>query len=384
MISTPPNKILMVDDDPNVLAGFRRTIGRAFKLEYADGGNAALKLLAVSHDFAVIVTDMRMPELNGIEFIARARSLCPDSVYMMLTGNADQQTAIDAINLGQIFRFLSKPCSAELLEAAIRAGIRQYELVTAERVLLRDTLTGSIRLLVEALELSKPAIFAQQACVKHVVVELYTALKLPRDWQITAASSLCLLGLLTEPDLLCAHAASEELLEQCARIGASLLANIPRLSTVAAMVRRQREEGILPSVFDSRDLQTLELVGARVLRFAVDLVFARARTRTQADAVQQLKARQSYDSRLCDAAQTLDALVSVGPRFVTSEIPTTCVQPGMVLVNDVIREGGTLLLARGHTLSPMAIEILLNCAARGLLPERLTVKIDPAIHRIAA
>lgn len=69
----------------------------------------------------------------------------------MLTGNSDQQTAIDAVNEGNIFRFLTKPCPPEMLAGALHAGIRQYQLVTAEKELLEKTLRGSIKVLTDVL-----------------------------------------------------------------------------------------------------------------------------------------------------------------------------------------------------------------------------------------
>jgi len=102
-------KVLLVDDDVNILAAYRRVLRGKLELSVAESGKEALTILKRSDPFAVIVSDYRMPEMDGIEILARARELCPDTVRIMLTGQADMQAAIDAINQGNIFRFLTKP-----------------------------------------------------------------------------------------------------------------------------------------------------------------------------------------------------------------------------------------------------------------------------------
>jgi DNA-binding NtrC family response regulator len=97
-------KILLVDDEPNVLDGYRRTLGREFALETAVGGQEALALLAEKGPYAVVVSDMRMPGMDGIQLLSRIKSASPDTIRVMLTGHADTETAINAINEGSIFR----------------------------------------------------------------------------------------------------------------------------------------------------------------------------------------------------------------------------------------------------------------------------------------
>jgi DNA-binding NtrC family response regulator len=102
-------EILFVDDDPEVLAGFRRSLRKEFKIDTAEGGAPALALMRGRSPYAVVVVDMRMPAMNGVEFLMELEKTAPDTIRMMLTGNADQKTARDAVNQGHIFRFLTKP-----------------------------------------------------------------------------------------------------------------------------------------------------------------------------------------------------------------------------------------------------------------------------------
>ena len=131
-----PEKILCVDDEPNILNAYKRALRGTFLIETAAGGAEGLAILKGPDPFAVVVSDMRMPGMDGVEFLREVKQIVPDTVRIMLTGNGDQQTAIDAVNRGSIFRFLTKPCSPEDLSQAIDAAIQQYRLVMAEKELL--------------------------------------------------------------------------------------------------------------------------------------------------------------------------------------------------------------------------------------------------------
>ena len=369
-------KILMIDDEPNVISGFRRTIGRSFALTCAESGAAALALLESAGPFAVVITDMRMPEMNGLEFIMAARLKSRDSVYMMLTGNADQQTAIDAINQGHIFRFLNKPCSPEVLEAGILAALRQYDLVTAEHDLLRDTFAGSIKFMVEALELANPELFAVQARVKQIQQQLCTALEL-RDWQFSVAGSLCLLGLITLPGVVAQAGLTEETLVKVAAIGGRLLQHIPRIRSVVSMILRQRE--VIPSLPpDLRGLSPIgvELAGSQVLRFAVDLIRAERRSKSRAQAVAELAKLHQHDPRFiahfAPKTKSLEAAESTGPQ----KMSVFDLVAGMVVGADVRNAGGTLLLSSGQVLSELALTSLRNIADQGLVQKFITVFVE--------
>jgi len=126
-------KILFVDDDASLLASYRRQLRKQYHIETALGGREGLELIEQNGPYAVIVSDFRMPFMNGIEFLASVREIAPETVRIMLTGSADMQLAIQAVNEGNIFRFLTKPCSADVLGESLVTGIEQYQRVSGER-----------------------------------------------------------------------------------------------------------------------------------------------------------------------------------------------------------------------------------------------------------
>jgi FixJ family two-component response regulator len=190
-------KILLVDDDGHVLDGYRRSLSREFEIETALGGEPALRLAKVNGPYAVVVSDMRMPGMDGIQFLSRIKALSPDTIRVMLTGNADMETAVHAINEGSIFRFLNKPCSKEEMAKTLTAALVQYRLVTAEKQLLEQTLSGSLQVLTEVLSMVNPAAFSRAERARRYIHHVVTSMKLGNPWQYEIAAMLSQLGCVT-------------------------------------------------------------------------------------------------------------------------------------------------------------------------------------------
>ena len=136
-------KILLVDDEQNLLNGYKRILGSDFQIDLALGPEEGLAMLNSGNSYMVIVADMRMPGMNGIDFLVQAKIISPQSIRMMLTGNSDVETAIEAVNFGNVFRYLTKPCPSEKLKEALTEGIIEYKsrFVELEAASI-DSLTG--------------------------------------------------------------------------------------------------------------------------------------------------------------------------------------------------------------------------------------------------
>jgi FixJ family two-component response regulator len=131
------DRILFVDDEIAVLRGYQRVLHGEFAVSTAVGGEEGLAELQANGPYAIVISDMRMPGMSGAEFLARAREKSPESVRMLLTGYADVKSAVEAVNRGSIFRFLTKPCEKADLVEAIREGLKVYHAALAEKELLR-------------------------------------------------------------------------------------------------------------------------------------------------------------------------------------------------------------------------------------------------------
>ncbi|MEO8214811.1 MAG: response regulator, partial [Myxococcales bacterium] len=124
--------ILYVDDELTNLQGMRYLLDERFALLTTADPQEALKLLA-EQDIAVLLTDQRMPGMTGVELCGRARELRPDTVRILITAYSDLHAAIDAVNLGQVRRYLSKPHSEEELVDALRMAIDFFHLQRSVR-----------------------------------------------------------------------------------------------------------------------------------------------------------------------------------------------------------------------------------------------------------
>lgn len=120
-------KVLFIDDDANLLKASQRRLRKRFDIDIAQSGEEGLSAISNRGPYAVIICDLMMPGMDGFEFLNQAWKSAPESVYIMLTGHADLDVSLKALNEGQVFRFLIKPCKQHVLEKAIEAGIEQYD-----------------------------------------------------------------------------------------------------------------------------------------------------------------------------------------------------------------------------------------------------------------
>jgi CheY-like chemotaxis protein len=240
-------RVLFVDDEQNVLDGIQRSLRKHITLQTATSGADGLRLLRETGPFALVVSDMRMPIMNGAQFLAMVREQSPDTVRMILSGQSDLAATIAAVNEGHIYRFLSKPCPAEQLLGAITDGLKQHRLISAEKVLLEQTLSGAVKMLIEILGMVSPAASSRASRLQRYVIELAEALALPNRWQWGLAAYVSQIGCVTLPkEILSKVEAAQELSDEEKRLYEShpelagkLLAAIPRLEEVAAIVTAQ-------------------------------------------------------------------------------------------------------------------------------------------------
>lgn len=124
----PVPTILCVDDEPNILASLRRLFRPAgYRILSADSGHAGLQLLA-TESVDLVISDMRMPEMDGVRFLEQVRARWPDTVRLLLTGHADVGAIIDAINRGEIYRYITKPWDDNDIVLLVRHALERRAL----------------------------------------------------------------------------------------------------------------------------------------------------------------------------------------------------------------------------------------------------------------
>jgi CheY-like chemotaxis protein len=350
-------RVLFVDDDPHALAGFQRTLHGRFEVEVAHGGTQGLQTVAAGPPFAVVVADMRMPSMNGVQFLARVREIAPDTIRMMLTGNADLDCAIGAVNDGSIFRFLRKPCSSTELAATLAEGWAQFEMVRAERELLEETLRGCVKVLTEVLALVNPGAFGRAMRMAEIVRQLAAKTPWLDRWKFEVAALLSQLGAVTlAPEQL--SGPGDARTDAHWIVARDLIDQIPRLHDVAQMVARQRESHVAAGAYgqSTRDAVT---AGARMLRLAGDLDAALSEGRDYDETIAQLHAADGlYDPALLCHLHELERPACAGGA--TLHVRIDALETGMIVQEDVRTSMGLLLVGRGQAITILLRQRLQN------------------------
>lgn len=371
--------ILCVDDEPAVLEGLSLHLRRRYAVETATSGAAGLEVLGRVPAIAVVISDMRMPRMDGVAFLRRVRETAPDVVRILLTGQADLESAIAVVNEGQLFRFLTKPCPVPALLAAVDAAAEQHRLLVAERVLLEQTLHGSIKALTDALSLTNPIAFGRATRVRQLVTQLAAALKLRDRWQVEVAGMLSQVALITLPAETAERVCNGQLLSEAEqamvdRLPAAtdqLLGNIPRLEPVRAILSasaRPRRTGPPPG-----DHDPLVELGAELLRMAIDFDVLEAQGNAPATAVEFLRARgDRYDPRVLEALDEVRG--GAAPTDELREVPVASIRVGMIMAEDVRLQSGLLLVARGYEVTAGFLERLRNFRGSVKEPVRVLVR----------
>ena len=370
-------KILLVDDDSNILDGYRRSLSKEFLMETALGGTQALALATDKGPYAVVISDMRMPGMDGIQLLSHIKAVSPDTIRVMLTGNADMETAINAINEGSIFRFLNKPCAKEVMARTITAALVQYRLVTAEKQLLEQTLSGSLQVLTEVLSLVNPAAFGRAERARRYIHHIVSAMKLGNPWQYEVAAMLSQLGCVTlAPETIEAVYRGEALspdeqgqYEAHPSVAYALLSKIPRLEPIAWMIEQQNRRA--PAADDSKvpDMR----LGAEILRLvlAYEQLIHKGASRNEAAHTLAMQ-NKNFSPEFFQTLVTLDPNAEGGE---TRKCQIEDLSPGMIVQEEVHTLAGTLVVSKGQEVTPTVIFKLKNLLARGAVSNSVSASM---------
>lgn len=349
--------VLLVDDQPLVLEALRRRLSTNAVVETATCGQEGLRMIRDSGPFAVVMSDMDMPDMNGTAFLEQVRQISPDSVRMILTGHAELESAISAVNFGHIFRFLRKPCKPEELMAALAAGIEQFELITSRKELLERTLHGTVQVLAEILALTNPLAQKRAGRIARYAEEICANLEMPMPWQLQIALMLSQIGCISLPeDVLAKVHAGQALSEESLSIYRShpelasrLLSGIPRLEPVAQMIAHQLSGlDVSAQPADLREWGAATF-GAMILKLAADLDDIVGAGASLSKGVKALIAASPGLPR-----SVRDALGALQPGIAEPEqtlVTVAQLRIGMILDEDVISANGLRLVSRGQEIT---------------------------------
>lgn len=373
------DRLLCVDDEQFLLRGLKRSLRGRFEVVTASNGAEALEIVERQAPFMIIISDMRMPGMSGVEVLRRVREQSPDTVRILLTGYADLEAAIGAVNEGNIFRFLSKPCPTPTLVRALRDASLQHRLITAERVLLRRTLVGILKTLSNVLSLANPVAFGRASRARRDVTELTAKLGFKPRWEVEAAALLSQIGCVTLPPETAKKAyrgaplTAEEraMVKRIPAVASGLLEDIPRLEEVRRILTYQDKH------FDGAGLPADEVragaipLGSRLLKIVLDFDALTTRGLRADEAADTLRCRDGwYDPSLLNAFAQLKGCK--GQQI--HELPLRKLRQGMVFAEDLTAGADeVILVARGQEVTVELLERIWNFSQRIPLNEPIRV-----------
>ena len=374
--------VLFVDDAPDLLLGLQVMFRGRFDVQTAGCAEDGLAAIRRHGSFAAIVADMRMPGINGAQFLARVREMSPDSSRMLLTGNADTATAVEAVNEGNIFRFLVKPCEKRELTEAIEAGVEHHRTLVAERDQLECMQLGNIKLLTDVLRAAHPVISAKSMRMARTVRHISRRLNLAVLGRLEAAASLSQLGCVTLPAELVQQAyvgarlTAEEQQQYDAhpQVAQALLASIPSMEAVGWIISQQFTRDIpmqspLAAGADSASM----VFGARVMKLAAAFDAYRMRMLTDKEALSRLRSRdQEFDKQLVDLLAEL-ATEKAGMEL--RKVPVSQLEIGMVLEQEIRSRHGMLKMAKGQEVTAALRIKLYSLVHAGIVEGQVLVQV---------
>jgi response regulator RpfG family c-di-GMP phosphodiesterase len=378
--------ILLVDDEIKVLSSLARSLDEEDFGDIKTAQNAleALTVIKDTPGLAVVISDYHMPGMNGIDFLVQARNISPDTTRILLTGAADLEMAVNAVNRGSVFRFLIKPCPADVFVEAVKDGIRYNQLIIGERELLSKTLNGSIKVMVDILSLQNPAVFTQAARLRKMGQKLAIALQIEeQSWEIELAALLCQIGAVTIPREILdkwqigtvLKENEMDMIRAIPRTGRQLITNIPRMERIAEAVGYQDCTFMARIHPDSPMAEKIPII-ARILKLIVDFDRINERTHDTSATIQMLLQHEfEYDPRILRVFRTkvLKSDESSAGRLsiaVMGEkgIDVVDLRLGMVLTRDILDRNDILIVAKGTAITEVLLYKLANYShSQGLI-----------------
>ncbi|MCS6242355.1 MAG: response regulator [Opitutus sp.] len=382
------NLILAVDDEPLILRAYQRSLGEQFTLHTAEGPAAALKMLE-AEEYAVILTDLKMPGMDGVQFLQAARALRPDTVRLMISGHADMGDALNSINQAGVFRLMLKPCAPEQVAAALNAGLEQYRLITAEKQLLEGTLNGAIQALTDILSLLDAEAFGQAQLRRSLAREVALALKQP-TWSFEIAAQLAEIGRATLPpsvnEKLKNHqplsAAETKLVERVPEFSSRLLQRIPRLEAVTQAVLYQDKHFNGAGYPENKIAGAAIPLEARVLHAIKALLTIVRKGTSPTEAISLLKqGPERYEPAVVLALYASVKVFEAAAKPVTtngltapSAVSLAKLEAGMTLRANVTTPNGLILLTAGTRLTEAHLQRLQNFAEINGVTEPIAIE----------
>jgi response regulator RpfG family c-di-GMP phosphodiesterase len=351
--------LLFVDDEQRLVEVYADIFAADYDVRIATSGQEALQLLPQLQNLAVVMSDFHMPTMDGATFLQEVMQRAPQATRVLLTGTAGIGSAKDAVNMGQIFRFLTKPCPLDQLRGAVDAGVAQYRLMNAERLVMQETLLECISALVEVLAVTNPVAFGRAQRIKATVQSIAARLQFAGFWQLEAAAMLSQLGYFAvSPELAekiyYARPLSDEEMARAATVPGNarrLLEHVPRLEPVIQILAALE----WPDAELKRAGERMIGLGARILGATLEYDILSNQGLSKPQLLQNLwRLEPRFGSNVLQAIETNLAHMEETGEHLT--LPLRQATPGMRLKQELRTPAGALLVPIGFEVSARLLD----------------------------
>ena len=348
-------KILCVDDEESILRGFQLNLRNKFEIHLASDGQEGLELFEREGGFAVVLSDMRMPRMNGAEMLAAIKKINPEVVTVLLTGYTDFESAMAAVNEGHV-------------------------LICSKRILLDQTLRGAVDALAQSLATSQPLFFGRAQRLRRMSNALAEQVNMPGSWQVGMAAIFSQIAYSSIPQHL-----SDEIYhrKELAPEVKSMVADLPD-ETLKIIDLIPGLEGI-KKILQRIDVQhkfevedgTGVRTGASILKVALDYDYYAEQGHDESLIVSTLHSRaEVYDPQVVEALQQHLSVTS--ETYQLAKISPRELEIGMILMEDLLLEEGMLIASGGADVDRQLLKVIRNyisCYEEFPFPKEISVKI---------
>jgi response regulator RpfG family c-di-GMP phosphodiesterase len=378
-MASPKPRVLVVDDDNTLLKIFRNSLDETrFDFDAAVSGALALeKLRDAQTPYEVIVSDMLMPGMDGVELLRKCRESYPDMVRILLTGSGDITLIAEAINQADVFRFIPKPIRPVKLNVTIQDAVKHHHLLINERDLLQNTLVQSVDALVKILEVTNGVAFALTEHVREYSVRLGKVLNVQQRWGLEIAALLSQVGCITIPELILERfywgeslsPKEESMIKGHGEVAKSIIVNIPRLTEVAEVVAQAARF----VDFKGFEAGATVAVHAAIIRMVteVDMLQRRGRSKDEILAVVDVNPPR-YPEVLINQLKEMEF---IEPHAVTVELHVDKIKNGMYIKEDVKTKDGVLIVSNGYRVNETVRNRLINFSEEGVIDHLVKVLV---------
>ncbi len=373
-------RILIVDDEIEILNALQRNLRNEYNVTIANGTYEALGLLEDSQAFAVVISDFQMPDMNGLDLLKVVKSSFPDTIRVILTGHADLDLSLQAINEGLVYRFLTKPIEVETLKNVLNDCLNQFRLIAMEKELLDKTLKGSIKLMIDIISIVSPRTFNLANKIRQTSRDLARQLSISNTWEIEIAGLLSQLGFISIPDEILDKLFNNIELEKD-ELGlyrnhplqaSKLLVNIPRLQNIAEGIQHMfvNYDGSNSGEENLKEAK-IPLI-SRILKVSYDFNLLLEVGYISKKAIQKMmESPYQYDPSILTSLLEVSNLKDRG--FLIKSIPYKQLRIGMYLAESLSTDDGVVLISKGQEVTDASLIRLMSIARNKKIKEPIRI-----------